>query len=174
MSSKSDLRRIIINKRNELSFDYIQKSSLNVLNQLSKNKTFLESKFIGLYYPLSKEMDLRELINLYKDKRFAYPKVIKNEMIFIEVNKDTQFVKSNFNVYEPVTGIDVSNKLDLIIVPALSMNKDNYRLGFGKGYFDKFFKKYPNSYKIGIIYKDEEFDFDVEDHDVALDCYLMG
>ncbi|VEU83079.1 5-formyltetrahydrofolate cyclo-ligase [Acholeplasma hippikon] len=174
MTSKSDLRKIIINKRNSNLDEQNDAAKLHILAELDKNPTFIEARFIGLYYPLSVEIDLREIIEKYPNKKYAFPKIVDDKMIYIEYTKDTVFECSNFNVYEPVGRVDVSNQLDLVIVPALAMNKRNFRLGFGKGYFDKFFKKCPNPYKIGIIYKDEEIDFKEEDHDVALDCYLMG
>lgn len=174
MTSKSDLRKIIINKRKSNLDEQNNAAKLHILAELSKNSTFLDARLIGIYFPLSVEIDLRDLIEMYPNKTFAFPKIVDDKMIFIAYNKNTEFKLSAFNVYEPVGLDDVSDKLDLVIVPALAMNKRNYRLGFGKGYFDKFFNKHPKPYKIGIIYKDEEIDFKEEDHDIALDCYLMG
>ena len=174
MASKSDLRNLIIKNRNEK--DALERLRLNkeMLKQISQHPKFIKSKRVGIYYPLPTEIDVRELINLFPDKTFAYPKIVEGNLVFLSYEKDTQFEKSNFNVFEPKTGNDISSKLDLVITPALGMNKSNYRLGFGKGYYDMFYKKYPKSYKIGIIYKDEEVEFNQEDHDIALDCYLMG
>ena len=174
MTSKSDSRKIIINKRTDNLDEQNSAAKLHILAELSKNSVFLESRFIGIYFPLSVEIDLRELIDIYPNKSFAFPKIVDGQMIYIQYDKHTEFNLSAFKVYEPVGTTDVSNQLYLVIVPALAMNKRNYRLGFGKGFFDKFFKKHPKPYKIGIIYKDEEIDFKEEDHDVALDCYLMG
>lgn len=174
MTSKSDLRIKILNNRKLKTAIEINDASNHILEQLLLNEKVIHANKIGIFYPLNSEIDIRKIMDKLKEKRFAMPKVIGDEIVFLEVNHHTKYIKSNFNIYEPKEGNDLSDQLDLVIVPALAMNKRNYRLGYGKGFFDKYFKKYHNSYKIGIIYKDEELHFQVNDHDIALDCYLMG
>lgn len=174
MTSKSHLRKVIIEKRKLLDLDYRSKISNEIIEKLVKINQLKEAKYIGIYMPILGEIDIRNIVNFFPEKVFAAPKIIGDDMQFIQIKKDSNFTKSNFNIDEPVDGKDISHLLNVILVPCLGINQTNHRLGYGKGFFDKFFKKYDKSYKIGIIYKDEEIDFQVEDHDIALDCYMKG
>lgn len=174
MKTKQELRKILLEKRSHLRSEDIKRASQNIINALSKMNQFLEAKVVGIYMPLGKEMNLLNLINLFKDKTYAIPKTHGQLMDFIEFNRNTKLIKTNFGLLEPESGRVLNDELDLVIVPALGMRKDNYRLGYGAGYFDRFFTIYQKPYKIGIIYQGEEVEFEVISYDVRLDTYLLG
>ncbi|WP_025724937.1 5-formyltetrahydrofolate cyclo-ligase [Acholeplasma granularum] len=171
---KSELRKQIIENRKKFDQAKIISSSKNIIHKLSEDEHFLKADFVGIYHPTKNEMDLTSLINMYPQKGFAYPKIINDKIMYLQIDKNTVLKKSNFGVNEPVYGFDITSKLEVILVPALGMTKDNYRLGYGKGYYDKFFKVYSNPYKIGIIYEEEEISFEIMQYDVKLDTYFKG
>ncbi len=171
---KKELRKEIISKRENLSEERILKAQAHVLQQLSESEHFLKADFVGIYYPTKNEMDLTSLIDIYPDKVFAYPKIVNEKIQFLQVDKNIALKKSGFGVSEPSYGFDITSKLEVVIVPALGMTTDNYRLGYGKGYYDKFFKVYQNPYKIGIIYAHEVISFEPQGYDYKLDTYYMG
>src|SRR5690554_2798440 len=171
---KKELRTQIIEKRQGISEAERKKAAENIIQQLSEDEHFLKADFIGIYYPTKNEIDLTSLIDMYPDKIFAYPKIVNEKIQFLQVDKTIELKKSHFGVSEPSYGFDITSKLEVIIVPALGMTKNNYRLGYGKGYYDKFFKVYQNPYKIGIIYEQEEVSFEPQAHDVPLDTYFKG
>lgn len=171
---KKELRTQIIEKRQTITEEQRIKAAKNIIQQLSEDEHFLKADFIGIYYPTKNEMDLTSLIDMYPDKIFAYPKIVNEKIQFLQVDKNIDLKKSSFGVSEPSYGFDITSKLEVVIVPALGMTKGNYRLGYGKGYYDKFFKVYQNPHKIGIIYAHEEVTFNSEPWDVALDDYLKG
>lgn len=171
---KKSLRLNIIESRKNISQNKKDEASINVILKLIDHKKFKSSNIIGIYYPLDIEIDLLNLINMFPNKTFALPKIVNDELIFLKIDKSSELVKNKFNIYEIHEGEDISQSIEFFIVPALAMTKNNYRLGFGKGYYDKFFKKHSNSYKIGIIYKNEIKTFKIEEHDVPLDGYIQG
>src|SRR5690554_520816 len=171
---KKVLRQQIIEKRLGISQSDQIKAQTNIINQLSEEEHFLKADFIGIFYPTKNEMDITSLIDKYPNKIFAYPKIVNEKIQFLQVDSHIDMKKSSFGVFEPSYGFDITSKLEVVIVPALGMTKDNYRLGYGKGYYDKFFKVYQNPHKIGIIYAHEEVTFNSEPWDVALDDYLKG
>jgi 5-formyltetrahydrofolate cyclo-ligase len=71
----------------------------------------------------------------------AYPKVdlFLDEMVAVSTDAETSFLKNEFNIYEPEEGnrIDAA-EIDLVLVPLLAFDKKGYRVGYGKGYYDKF------------------------------------
>ncbi|ABX81957.1 5-formyltetrahydrofolate cyclo-ligase [Acholeplasma laidlawii] len=171
---KKVLRKQIIEARLGISQEQRLQSSKKVMDMLSEEEHFLKADFVGIFYPTQNEMDLTPLIEKYPDKIFAYPKIVNDKIQFLQVDKTIELKKSHFGVSEPSYGFDITSKLEVIIVPALGMTKTNYRLGYGKGYYDKFFKVYQNPYKIGIIYEQEEVSFEPQAHDVPLDTYFKG
>ena len=63
---------------------------------------------------------------------------------------------------------------DLIIVPGLAFNKNNYRLGYGGGYYDTFLSEHPEAYKLGIFYPFQKVEsLPLEEHDQQLDGILV-
>lgn len=171
---KKVLRKQIMDARLEISEKRRIEAANKVLQQLSEEEHFLKADFIGIFYPLKNEIDLTGLIEKYPDKVFAFPKIVNEKIQFLQVDQQMSFKKSNFGVQEPIYGFDITSKLEVVIVPALGMTKDNYRLGYGKGYYDKFFKVYQNPYKIGIIYEQEEVSFEPQPYDIPLDTYFKG
>ncbi|SRR5690606_33181668 len=172
--NKSELRKLIVEKRTGISSKQKLESKQRIIEQLKEDEHFLKADFVGLYYPAHQEMDITELIMLYPNKVFAYPKIVNDKIMYLQIDKNTELKSSSFGVKEPIYGFDITSKLEVILVPALGMTQNNYRLGYGKGYFDKFFKVYPNAYKIGIIYEGEEVTFEPTSFDVPLDSYFKG
>ncbi|CDR30102.1 Probable 5-formyltetrahydrofolate cyclo-ligase [Acholeplasma oculi] len=172
--NKSELRKLIVEKRTGISSKQKLESKQRIIEQIKEDEHFLKADFVGLYYPAHQEMDITELIMLYPNKVFAYPKIVNDKIMYLQIDKNTELKSSSFGVKEPIYGFDITSKLEVILVPALGMTQNNYRLGYGKGYFDKFFKVYPNAYKIGIIYEGEEVTFEPTSFDVPLDSYFKG
>jgi 5-formyltetrahydrofolate cyclo-ligase len=78
----------------------------------------------------------------------------------------------NVVVLEPSKNTDIpTEKFDLILVPALAFDKDNNRLGWGGGWYDRFLSAQPQALKIGLAYQDSfaETGLPREPHDIRLD-----
>ena len=66
---------------------------------------------------------------------------------------------------------------NVILLPLLSYDKNNHRLGYGKGYYDKFLNKYlkknKNILTVGVAFSFQKYDkLPISNHDVRLDCIL--
>lgn len=61
-------------------------------------------------------------------------------------------------------------KIDISITPLLGFNENGYRIGYGKGCFDRFFAANENIYKIGLAFDCQRCEFCPESNDVPLDC----
>jgi 5-formyltetrahydrofolate cyclo-ligase len=127
-----------------------------------------KGKNIGIFYPMHNEVDLRELdqsFNLY------YPDILNNEIVYL---KDIgQFKKAPFNTTVPDHAqiTDLSD-LDVIIVPGLVYDKKGYRIGYGKGYYDRLLKK-TKALKIGVCFDLFLVDhLPIEAHDEAVDIIV--
>jgi 5-formyltetrahydrofolate cyclo-ligase len=86
--------------------------------------------------------------------KLVIPKMEKSTLVHIEYNEQTETTVNKWGIVEPVSGDPVSEELlDLILVPLLAFDEYGHRVGYGKGYYDKFLSKCrPNALKIGLSY----------------------
>lgn len=103
----------------------------------------------------------------------CYPVIAKpgNHMVPVKVQADTAFSEHAFGMEEPVDGEVVdATTIDLVLVPLLAFDKKGYRVGFGKGYYDKFLKTCrPDAQKVGISFFEPLAEIlDIHEGDVKL------
>ncbi len=109
--------------------------SKNLLQMIRGDKVYIEAKHVMLYYPTKYEMDFRELLK--DDKEFYFPRVKNENLLVCSYSLGEKLEKSCFNILEPCSKPVDASVLDLIIVPALLVDKSGYRLGYGGGYYDR-------------------------------------
>ena len=168
--NKEQLRKIMIQKRKNI----LNKKEIStiIVNKLMNLDIYKEARAIALYNSLSDEVDTSYLINeSLKEKIVLLPKIINNKIVFIIINKDTLYEKSEFGIIEPIGDI-YQGIIDLIIIPGLAFDSNLNRLGFGMGYYDKYLET-SNSYKIGLCFDEQIIDnVVVEPHDIKMDMII--
>ncbi len=89
-----------------------------------------------------------------------------------KINLNTLFKKNKWGVPEPVD-VDKAelNEIELVLIPLIIFDKRGHRIGYGKGYYDRFLKLIPNAVKLGITLGPplDKIDY-VGKYDVALDA----
>ena len=92
------------------------------------------------------------------EQQLFYPLMVEhrgiNEMIAVIVDDNTLFETNKYGIDEPIDGLDMlTNEIDLILVPLLCFDKKGYRVGYGKGYYDRFLSSCRSDcLKIGFSY----------------------
>ncbi len=94
-----------------------------------------------IFYPLKDEVNLLSLVE-DKSKNFYLPKINGENLLCCPFGAGEELCKSCFNTLEPLTEPCDKNLIDLVIVPALCCDKQNYRLGYGGGFYDRFLSDY--------------------------------
>lgn len=169
---KNDIRRQIIEKRNQSSSKSFTKQNDEMIQMIQNDEAYQKAQCVGIFYPLKNEVNL---LPLTKDhKKFAFPKVEKDGIHFYMLEQKTSFVKSKFGVLEPIDGTIVDEVIDYLLVPALAISKEGYRIGFGKGYYDRFLSLHRPKHVKGVIFDFQEIEFNHEEHDQKLDAYFKG
>ena len=145
--NKTDLRTKAKNIRKNLPLEKISQKAVELIqaNELYKN-----SKHIMIYYPMQYEINLLALLK--DDKKFYLPRVNGKFLEVCPYKINDKLLKSDLNILEPTTKAVGNEILDLVIVPALMADYNNYRLGYGGGYYDRFIN--PNFKTIVVIPKD--------------------
>lgn len=98
-----------------------------------------------------------------------------DELQQIEIGPDTQYTESNWGIREPAAGRIVSpEEIDLVVVPLLCFDVNGYRVGYGKGFYDKFLSRCrPDCLKVGLSFFPAVVQIDdIHDHDVPLDLCI--
>jgi len=170
---KADFR---INAKNIRKSLDIKAISHKICEKIRNHNIYKSSRNVMIFYPLKYEIDLLELLE--DDKNFYLPKVSSitlarniisagegagvselanctpagEEILVCPYSKNLK--KSDLNIYEPCTEPVNPEILDLIFVPALMVDKENYRLGYGGGFYDRFLAKYPDIITITPIAKE--------------------
>jgi 5-formyltetrahydrofolate cyclo-ligase len=126
----------------------------NFLNTMA----FAHSDTVLLYHSINQEVDTTELIKklLSSDKRVALPVCSDNgKMIFRYLTDESELTKGFFSAPEPNESCEefVASKHTLCVIPAIAFDRDGYRLGYGKGYYDRYLSKYKGS-TIGVCYSE--------------------
>lgn len=134
MLSKQDLRKWAKEERKKLDFSKI---SENLVCKLMDTEEYQKAKNIMLFYPKAYEVNLLALLD-DKTKNFYLPKMQENDLLCCPYGKGDELCESCFKTKEPLSSSVEKDLLDLVIVPALAVDKDNYRLGYGGGFYDRF------------------------------------
>lgn len=172
---KKNLRSIYLKRRKEMSPQQLLDADLSIANNLLQLPIWEYSNYhIFLSISEKKEIDTSFILSVLqgKDKNIIVPKINENGSLSHHLLTDnTRLVKNKWNVPEPTDGLEISEKqLDVVFVPLLAFDKTGHRVGYGKGFYDRFLSNCrPDVIKIGLShFKAEEKISDVEDNDVAL------
>lgn len=116
---------------------------------------------ILFYYPKSTEIDTIPLAKsaLSSGKKVAFPVTQENGRMEFRLisDPDADFVPGRFGIPEPGPACPLFEKQSsasaLILVPALAFDREGYRLGYGKGYYDRYLENFIVT-SVGLVYQD--------------------
>ena len=151
MKKKDKLRKEYLEKRKSLKNPL---SDMIIYNKVIRGISRFDKVLV--YVSKDSEIDTISIIEycLHNNIKVAVPKCVKNEIIFYYINSLDELSLSKFNILEPNNRRVVRGyKRSICITPGIVFDEKGNRIGYGKGYYDRFFAKYDGC-KIGITYKD--------------------
>jgi 5-formyltetrahydrofolate cyclo-ligase len=163
--------------RIKFSLEEIEEKSLAIANQLVKMAIW-DKTYYHLFLPIEeqKEVNSEYILNILqaKDKEIVVSKsnFATTSMSHFLLTDNTKIKKNEYNIPEPVNGLPVPTEMiDVVFVPLLAYDKLGNRVGYGKGFYDKFLNQCkPDVLKIGLsFFEPEELIEDVFENDVKLD-----
>lgn len=155
---KKKIRKELLHKRNEI--DPVTKiiAARDILSRLAKMDEFQKAEDILLYASYDSEVPTREIFDttLWMEKRVFFPKVTESEMEFYEIKNYEELSEGYKGILEPDGGSlkyqDDNHKGTFMILPGSVFGRDGYRIGYGKGYYDRYLTMHPSIIKCGICY----------------------
>jgi len=151
---KEAMRNIDSQKRRILTPDRIKEDSAKIVERIAQMHHFKDAKTVMVYYPVHNEVDLRGLVQQFeKEKTFLFPAIAHHthKMEVRRFESHTPFVKGRYGIPEPKTEA-YDGPIDMIITPGLCFDKNHWRVGRGGGYYDRFLRRFPGVYKVGVGY----------------------
>lgn len=173
---KKIIRKFLINRRKQLSGDYEKKNMSHVhLRPLLNN---INSDYVGSYVDYNFELSTNSLNNylIEKNINICLPKINSQskEINFFKFSTGTKLIKNKYNILEP----EVTNEIifpKLVLVPLLAFNESGFRLGYGGGFYDKYFSSQEEKdiIKVGLGFSFQKANqIPIESHDQKLDWIL--
>ena len=164
--SRENLRRQKIAERDRITPDIRHESSTEIARKLNAYIQTKNFKFINCYISFRSEVETRDFIEaeIKMGIRVVVPVVEeldgKKLLIHTEISGLTNLKKGMFGLEEPVERKPSSlQSLDAVIVPLAAFDRRGNRLGYGKGFYDKFLRELPKSIeRIGIAFSTQEFE----------------
>ncbi len=159
--TKAELRKEYLDKRKALSHKQVMVATDLLLIQF-QNLHLPSLENVLSYRPIlsKQEIDMEhfesylQLVNPSID--FCYPVSDTEELTFqaVATDADTEFVTNTWGIKEPKSEEIINPKLiDLVFVPLLAFDKKGFRVGYGKGFYDKFLAQCrPDVIKVGFSY----------------------
>ncbi len=182
MENKSDLRKKILNIRNNMEKKDSSEKSAVIMEKLTDMDIYKKAQSVFVYMNFNNEVETMLLIikMLLERKKVVIPYtdtvntvIIPSELKSIEQD----LVKSKFGYYEPAPDRIVpvkADEFDLVVVPGVVFDKNLNRIGFGKGYYDRILGSLKDGAKAVAV----AYDFQVleevpsEEHDVKMDMII--
>ena len=177
------LRKESIRKKNYLirkkKYFSISVNFFLPLVKLIKNNYKQKTIFLSLYYPTNSEVNILNFFNIKNKKNIKtlLPIVMKkNNLKFVEWNLYDPLKVNKYGMLEP----NLSKKFvvpNIMLIPLLAYDLKNNRIGYGKGYYDRFLNKYlkikKNMLTIGIAFSFQKYNkLPASSLDVKLDYIL--
>lgn len=175
---KSQLRRMIREKKQAMTLEQIDTASRDLAKQLFATEQYRNAKTLYGYLPYNQEVRTVPVLEqaLRDGKRVAVPKVYGDEMRFIYIADLTQIEKGYAGIPEPVAdGPVAGDPTALVLMPGLAFDAEGHRIGYGGGFYDRFLANEPGHPTVALCYGFQMMDsLETEEFDVPVDLVLWA
>lgn len=175
--NKSKIRKKILKLRRK---NYSSKVLVNFKNVF---KTLRLKKFkggvIGGYYPYNYEIDIIEILKQFEKKKYqiSLPRIKKNnQMDFYSWSFQDPLYINKYGIPEPIS--QKKKYPNILLVPIVAFDKENNRVGYGGGFYDRYIskiKKFKKVITIGFAYSFQKVKkIDTGKYDTKIDLIMTG
>jgi 5-formyltetrahydrofolate cyclo-ligase len=154
METKQHIRKQIYAARKTYTDDQIRLWSEDITGRVTELPVFKRAERILAYADYNHEVMTRYLIEeAWKaGKQVAVPKVAGKDMQFYLLEDFSQLEPGYFGIPEPVRGEAVDWQDALMIMPGVAFDKENHRVGYGGGFYDRFLEKHPQISRVAVAF----------------------
>jgi len=168
---KAALRKHLLEKRDATSAELRDILSERIHQNIKQISSFTNSQNIACYFPIGSEVDTHVIMLdiLKHDKNLLLPRIVNNNLGFYIVPNLEKLERGSFEIMEPKDSCKKAEKIDCVLIPTVGVSKSGIRLGYGKGYYDRFLSLI-DAVKISLTYSKQIVKSIPNDsHDVKMD-----
>lgn len=178
---KKQIRNTILKIRNSLTLQEIIEAEKLIFDNLLKLEQFIKSKNIFCYLSFRSEVPTQNIIKYcQQNEKNVYIPICNmdtKEMIISLYDKDVELIASSYGLQEAsIETIKLSDRniLDTALMPGAVFDIKGYRIGYGAGYYDKFYAHTDKQiYKIALAYSFQIVDeIPKDDYDIPVNCII--
>ncbi len=178
--NKKNLRKQFLRKRKQLTSQAVEQASLTIKNLFFQQFTidFVDMTTLHLFLPIIEQNEIntwliiKQLFYQYPQINIAVPKMQQTHLIHYFLTPETKFLKNQWKIAEPVDAqpCPIEN-IDCVLIPLLCFDRRGNRVGYGKGFYDKFLAECRTDViKTGVsLFEPIAHIDDVQQHDIKLD-----
>ncbi len=155
VQAKAELRKQVRRIRKTIPRASRDERSRRIVTRLTEFDALDPARCIAVFQPMREEVDIGELRTMLHQRgtRVALPRVDEElGIVMHEVARDTALVETRFGVQEPSPDLPVADDIDVVIVPALAFDPRGYRIGYGRGYYDRYLSENPRALRVGVAF----------------------
>lgn len=174
MEKKKELRKQIKALKSIHASSAMQQSA-DIMAALEKHPFFKSANIILLYHSLPDEVHTHAFLAKWQEgKQLLLPVVVGDELELRRFSSPNDLQMGAYNILEPVGEcFNDFETIDLVVVPGVAFDKYGYRLGRGKGYYDRLLPKLTNAYKLGICFPYQYVEeVPTDEHDIRMNEVL--
>lgn len=184
--NKTQLRQLYLSKRKNLTSIQIEKYSQAISNRFFSHFNLSKITNFHIFLPILKNNEINTWF-IIKELRQNYPHITlitsksdfqSNTMQSYIFEADTQIIENSWGIPEPYNAIKLNNNntIDMILMPLLCFDNYGFRVGYGKGFYDRFLLNCnQNIIKIGLsLFDPIDQIYDVDKFDVKIDFCVMS
>ena len=175
-TEKQKIRREARSRRNSLSETEQNEYSKRIIEQLISQPEFQTAETIFCYISYLSEVQTHGLIQEYLlgKKRVCVPKIMSETlMIAVEITEWNNLKPDQYGIPTPISDEEAKLEYDLCIAPGLAFTKTGHRMGYGRGYYDRWLARNKVKHTIALAYECQFVDeMPVEETDIAMDKIL--
>ncbi|HEX6282500.1 MAG TPA: 5-formyltetrahydrofolate cyclo-ligase [Nitrososphaera sp.] len=149
---KKEIRQEMLERRNRLNSQEISKRSKSIQEFVINSKEFQRAKVVGAYSAFGSEVSTELIIERARilGKKIALPRVEEDKITFYELSSTKSLIRGRFGIMEPPPYGRIS-EIDMLVAPGIAFDKKGYRIGYGKGFYDRFLLG-KRTFSIGLAY----------------------
>ena len=174
---KQELRKQVRAAKREVPLEDKIRRSMPIMQQVGELALFRSAQTVLLYWSMDDEVYTHDFVNRwYKEKCLLLPCVDGDDLLLRRyTGPDSLQPGPQFGIPEPTGPVfDGLDKIDMIIVPGVAFDRQNNRMGRGRGFYDRLLKTTPNAVKVGVAFSFQLFDtIPTEPFDVPMNLVVV-
>lgn len=177
MITKSELRKLISNRKKEYSVDIKIEKSKAIFKQVRQLKEFQEAKKVLCYWSMPDEVPTHDFVIEISGNKEIYLPVVSGDDLLIRKFTGTDNMEEGVfaTLFEPNHTENINIKdIDLVLVPGVAFDLSGRRMGRGKGFYDRLLAN-TNVYKLGICFDFQLVEYvPTDERDILMDKVIFG